>query len=74
MFTLHENKYRFDEMDIKSSLNTIEFSLREFNTGSFPKGLSLMLGIMSQWVYDKEPFEGIICLPYILFLCIHTSN
>ena len=49
----------FDELDIKASINTIEFSMREFNTGSFPRGLSLMLGILSRWIYDKEPFEGI---------------
>lgn len=49
----------FNDMDIQASLNTIEFSLREFNTGSFPRGLSLMLGIMNQWIYDKDPFEGI---------------
>ena len=47
------SKTGFDEMDIKASLNTIEFSLREFNTGSFPRGLSLMLGILGQWIYDK---------------------
>merc|ERR1711871_262887 len=49
----------FDDGDINASINTIEFQLREFNTGSFPKGLSVMLAIMNQWVYDKDPFEGI---------------
>jgi Zn-dependent M16 (insulinase) family peptidase len=33
--------------------------LREFNTGSFPKGLSFMLGAMSQWLYDESPTEGL---------------
>lgn len=28
---------------VEASMNTIEFSLRENNTGSFPRGLSLML-------------------------------
>merc|ERR1711968_226751 len=27
----------FDDGDIKAALNSLEFSLREFNTGSFPK-------------------------------------
>lgn len=33
----------FDTDAIEASMNTIEFSLRENNTGSFPRGLSLML-------------------------------
>lgn len=28
---------------VEASMNTIEFALRENNTGSFPRGLSLML-------------------------------
>lgn len=40
---------------IDSSLNTIEFSLRENNTGSFPKGLALMLRSMSTWLHDADP-------------------
>lgn len=33
----------FDSDAVEASMNTIEFSLRENNTGSFPRGLSLML-------------------------------
>lgn len=33
----------FDTDAVEASMNTIEFSLRENNTGSFPRGLSLML-------------------------------
>lgn len=49
----------FDDDAISASMNTIEFQLREFNTGSFPKGLSLMLGSMSKWVYDQNPTEAL---------------
>eukprot|EP01018_Ginkgo_biloba_P006178 Gb_04858 [translate_table: standard] len=42
---------------VEASMNTIEFSLRENNTGSFPRGLSLMLRSMGKWIYDKDPFE-----------------
>ena len=49
----------FEEDDIASSMNTIEFQMREFNTGSFPKGLSLMLGSMSKWIYDRNPTEAL---------------
>lgn len=30
-------------------------SLRENNTGSFPRGLSLMLRAMGAWIYDRDP-------------------
>jgi len=49
----------FTEDDIASSLNTLEFSLREFNTGSFPKGLSFMLGSMSKWLYEESPTDAL---------------
>ncbi|KAG0492569.1 hypothetical protein HPP92_005967 [Vanilla planifolia] len=42
---------------VEASMNTIEFSLRENNTGSFPRGLSLMLRSVGKWIYDRDPFE-----------------
>ncbi|KAH9656120.1 presequence protease 2 [Citrus sinensis] len=47
----------FDSDAVEASMNTIEFSLRENNTGSFPRGLSLMLRSMGKWIYDMNPFE-----------------
>ncbi|GKV22491.1 hypothetical protein SLEP1_g32359 [Rubroshorea leprosula] len=47
----------FDKYAVEASINTIEFSLRENNTGSFPRGLSLMLRSISKWIYDMDPFE-----------------
>mmetsp|Transcript_5553 Transcript_5553/g.10384 ORF Transcript_5553/g.10384 Transcript_5553/m.10384 type:complete len:1123 (+) Transcript_5553:123-3491(+) len=49
----------FSEDAIAASMNTIEFDMREFNTGSFPKGLSLMLGSMREWIYDRSPTEAL---------------
>jgi len=49
----------FEADAIQASMNSMEFSLREFNTGSFPRGLSLMLGMMNNWVYDRSPVEGV---------------
>ena len=40
---------------IDSSVNTIEFSMRENNTGRFPRGLSLMLRSLSAWLYEGDP-------------------
>merc|ERR1712161_76173 len=52
-------KEGFESDDIASTMNTIEFGLREFNTGSFPKGLSFMLGAMSKWIYDGSPTDAL---------------
>lgn len=49
----------FSDDAIAASMNTIEFQMREFNTGSFPKGLSLMLGSMREWVYDRDPTNAL---------------
>ncbi|PON69124.1 S-ribosylhomocysteinase (LuxS) [Parasponia andersonii] len=50
-------KEGFDTEAVEASMNTIEFSLRENNTGSFPRGLSLMLRSIGKWIYDMDPFE-----------------
>ncbi len=45
----------FDQEQIEAALNMVEFALRENNTGSFPRGLSLMLRALSTWLYDGDP-------------------
>ncbi|MEZ4590744.1 MAG: insulinase family protein [Chloroflexota bacterium] len=55
----------FEPEAVEAAVNSIEFSLRENNTGSFPRGLSLMFGAMSSWIYDLDPleplkFEGVL--------------
>lgn len=42
---------------IAAALNTVEFRLRENNTGAFPRGIALMLRALSTWLYDDEPFK-----------------
>ena len=42
---------------IAAALNTTEFRLRENNTGSYPRGLALMLRALSTWLYDRDPLE-----------------
>ncbi len=44
-----------DPQTIEASINTIEFSLRENNTGSYPRGLVLMLRSLTTWLYDSDP-------------------
>ena len=40
---------------LAAALNTVEFRLRENNTGSFPRGLLLMLRALSTWLYGGDP-------------------
>ncbi len=56
--TLRELAERGIDADtIASSINTVEFGLRESNTGSFPRGLALMLWSLESWLYDHDPIE-----------------
>ncbi|HMP75943.1 MAG TPA: insulinase family protein [Kiritimatiellia bacterium] len=44
-----------DPKTLDAALNTVEFALRENNTGSYPRGLVLMLRALSSWNYDGDP-------------------
>ncbi len=52
-------KTGIDPQTVAASLNTVEFALRENNTGSFPRGLALMLGILNDWNYDRDPVAAL---------------
>ncbi len=45
---------------VEASLNSVEFILRENNTGGLPRGLILMLRSLSIWLYGENPME-ILC-------------
>lgn len=47
----------FDPELVEAALNTIEFSLRENNTGSYPRGLSLFMRSLRAWTYGLDPIE-----------------
>jgi presequence protease len=54
-----------DPDTVEAALNSTEFALRENNTGSFPRGLSLMFRALTTWVYDGDPlaplaYEGLL--------------
>jgi len=42
---------------IAAAINTIEFRLRENNTGGFPRGLALMLRSLTTWLHDDDPIK-----------------
>jgi len=45
-----------DKETVQAALNTVEFQLRENNTGSFPRGIAVMLRALGTWLYDGDPF------------------
>jgi len=44
---------------LEAAINTLEFSLRENNTGSFPRGLSLYMRSLRAWPYGQDPIESL---------------
>lgn len=44
-----------DKEAVEAAINSIEFTLRENNTGNYPRGLVLMLRSLSTWLYDGDP-------------------
>ncbi|MDR3639947.1 MAG: insulinase family protein [Humidesulfovibrio sp.] len=49
--------------DIRAGINSVEFDLRENNTGSYPRGLVIFFEALATWLYDGDPlahlpFEG----------------
>ncbi|MFP5212250.1 MAG: insulinase family protein, partial [Acidobacteriota bacterium] len=46
-----------DPKTVEAAINTIEFRLRENNTGSYPRGLVLMLRALTTWLYDSDPLS-----------------
>lgn len=50
---------------VEAALNTLEFGLREQNTGQMPKGLILMLRALSVWLYGGDPFKVLAFEPLL---------
>lgn len=49
----------FDAELVESALNTAEFHLRENNTGSYPRGVNLMMQIVPAWLYGQDLFKSL---------------
>jgi hypothetical protein len=41
--------------DIRAGVNSVEFDLRENNTGSYPRGLVIFFEALSTWLYEGDP-------------------
>ncbi len=63
-----------DQGTLAASLNTVEFHLRENNTGSFPRGLYLMLRCLTNWIYDRDPIAPLSFEPPLDAIKKHLEN
>lgn len=52
-------EHGLDPRTVTASLNTVEFHLRENNTGGFPRGLAVMLRGLTTWLYGGDPLDPI---------------
>jgi len=48
-----------EEEMVEAAVNTIEFSLRENNTGPYPRGLILSMSASSNWTYHRDPITSL---------------
>jgi Zn-dependent M16 (insulinase) family peptidase len=48
-----------DEATVEAAVNTVEFRLRENNTGSFPRGISVMVRSLQTWLYDRDALASL---------------
>jgi Zn-dependent M16 (insulinase) family peptidase len=46
-----------DPMTVEAALNTVEFRLRENNTGAFPRGIVFMLRALRSWLHGRDPLS-----------------
>lgn len=49
----------FEASAVEAAMNTIEFTAREFNTGGSPKGLTVMLITLTEWLHGRDPLSGL---------------
>src|SRR4029077_19893221 len=46
-----------DHQTLEAALNTVEFHLRENNTGAFPRGIVFMLRSLRTWLHGRDPLS-----------------
>ncbi|HVO84805.1 MAG TPA: insulinase family protein, partial [Syntrophobacteria bacterium] len=52
-------KEGIDPLTVEAAVNTIEFRLRENHSGSYPRGLLLLLRSLVSWLYGGDPLAPI---------------
>lgn len=55
----HLAEHGIDDATIEATLNSLEFELRERNTGGFPRGIAYFFGALGNWLYGRDPIDGL---------------
>lgn len=48
-----------DKATVEATVNTLEFQLRENNTGGYPRGIIFFFGALGKWLYGGNPLDGL---------------
>jgi Zn-dependent M16 (insulinase) family peptidase len=67
-------EHGIDPMTVESSLNTVEFRLRENNAGHYPRGLRVMFWALQFWNYGHDPFASLAWAKPLESLKTRLSN
>jgi presequence protease len=63
-----------DPATVDAAINTTEFRLRENNTGSFPRGIAMMVGVLEDWLHERDPFTSLAWEAPLVDLKARLSN
>jgi Zn-dependent M16 (insulinase) family peptidase len=63
-----------DPETTKAAVNTFEFYMRENNTGSSPRGLTLMMRALMTWLHDGDPIVPLAFEAPLAKLKTHLTN
>ncbi|WP_338607420.1 insulinase family protein [Pelagibacterium nitratireducens] len=55
----HLAEHGIDDATIEATLNSLEFELREQNTGGYPRGIAYFFGALNNWLYGRDPLDGL---------------
>ena len=50
----------FDQQDIDSAMNTVEFNARDISSFTGPRGILMWMQIMHTWKFDLDPRTGLL--------------
>ena len=55
----HLAEHGIDDATIEATINSLEFELRERNTGGYPRGIAYFFGALGEWLYGRNPLDGL---------------
>jgi presequence protease len=63
-----------DPLTVEAALNTVEFHLRENNTGAFPRGIVFMLRSLRTWLHGRDPLSPLAFAEPLAAIKTHVAG